>query len=335
MELPESIRFATIISDPEVYINSMLQLHPDAKHDRSSGAIAIKNEIIDSSFKYRLLEEGLFLFSFTSYSPVDAEYGLIPNPASDYCTLVFYFTEKRTKNPLYLKVDEQFYSGNQFAAFFNGQMNAEIFIKAKQQAFGIQLEIHKKWFAENSDLASLLKRPLFADILNFREKAFVQAEAEQYQQQVENICSVFDKEKDVFQKLKLKAGVHKLIYLFLEEICGIQRHKKSTPAGDPGELEFALNYMEKSYGADFPGTGFLAAQCKMSESSFNKKFKTIFRLTAAQHFRNLKMKEALRLLELGYNVKDVCYKIGYQDTSAFGRSFKQVYGKSPASYVKK
>ncbi|WP_300603663.1 helix-turn-helix transcriptional regulator [Niabella sp.] len=335
MELPESIRFSTIISDPEVYINSMLQLHPDARHDQNSGAIEIKNEVIDSSFKYRLLEDGLFLFSFTSYSPVDAEYGLIPNPDSDYFTLVFYFTEKRTKNPLYLKVDEQFYSGNQFAAFFNGQMNAEIFIKARQQAFGIQIEMHKKWIAENLDMASLAKKPLIAPVLNFREKAFVQAEVKQYQHLAEAICSAFNKEKDIFQKLKLKTGSYTLISSFLEEISGIQKYKTGASGQESGELEVALNYMEKSYAADFPGTGFLAAQCKMSESSFNKKFKTIFRLTAAQYFRNLKMKEALKLLELGHHVKDVCYKIGYQDTSAFGRSFKQVYGESPASYVKK
>ncbi|MFT4063083.1 MAG: hypothetical protein QM642_12090 [Edaphocola sp.] len=82
----------------------MFQLHPDAKHDSHSGAIAIKNPVMDSAFRYQLLEDGLFLFSFSSFSPVDAEYEIVPNPMADYFTLVFYFTESRTKNPLYIKV---------------------------------------------------------------------------------------------------------------------------------------------------------------------------------------------------------------------------------------
>lgn len=60
-----------------------------------------------------------------------------------------------------------------------------------------------------------------------------------------------------------------------------------------------------------------------------------FTETRSKHPIYLKMEEALRLLQLGYSVKDVSYKVGYHDASAFGRSFKQIYGKSPASYVKK
>jgi hypothetical protein len=55
MDLPDRIRFSSLISDPEAYINEMFQLHPDATHDSNSGAIEIKNEIINSMERARLL----------------------------------------------------------------------------------------------------------------------------------------------------------------------------------------------------------------------------------------------------------------------------------------
>lgn len=334
MEHLDKIRFASLISDPEAYIEEMFQLHPEAKHDSDSGAIEIKNGIIDSSFRYQHLEEGFFLFSFSSFSPVDIEYEFIPNPKADYITLVFYFTENKTKHPLYLKIDEKFYSTDQISMFFNGKMNAEIFIKAQHKAFGIRLDIHKKWFANNINIDSLSNKKVVKEILELRTKGIMQTDSEQFLSWVRSIRKEIAKDKNPFQKLMLKNQSYQLLQNYIEETIAQKNEKSTQQYVDSRELELALNFLEKSLYEGFPGNIFLAELCQMSESSFTKKFKTAFKITAAQHFRNLKMKEALRLLHMGNNVKKVSYKIGYQDTSAFGRTFKQVYGKSPASYVK-
>lgn len=333
MKYPEKTRFSSLISDPNAYIDEMFQLHPDAKHDRNSGAIAIKNPIIDSSFRYQLLEDGFFLFSFGSYSPVDAEYEFVANPKADYFTLVFYFTETRTKNPIYVKIDEKFYSSDQISMFFNGKMNAEIFIKAKQKAFGIRLDIHKNWLTEN--IGALPVGAVLANILNLSEKGFVNTNCHAYYEAVKNLLAVFEEEKYPLQKLDLKIQSYALLHYFLDEMLPSQILGTENGKIKSGELQAALNYLEKHVLADFPSNSFLAALCHISESSFEKKFKNSFHISPAAYFKNLKMKEALRLLALGGNVKDVAYKIGYKDVSAFGRSFKQVYGKSPALFVKK
>lgn len=334
MNGPSHIRFSSLIADPDAYIDEMFQLHPDAKHDKELGDIEIKNEIIDSSFKYRLLEEGLFLFSFSSYSPVDAEYEFIPNPKADYFTLVFYFTENRTKHPIYVKIGGKFYSTDQISMFFNGNMNAEIFIKAKQQAVGIRLDIHQKWIAENLDMGALQSNTLLGNIFNGKEKGFVQTESGAYQHLVRDIRSEFDNEINPLQKLKFKAQSYELIQRYLEEIFHLQNQNTEEQNQSSGELKFALNFLGKNVQSEFPGNDYLANLCHISESSFNKKFRSAFHVSPAHYFKNLKMKEALRLLQLGKNVKDVSHKTGYKDTSAFVRAFKSIYGKSPAAYVK-
>ncbi len=333
MELPKSIRFSSIISDPEAYINEMFQLHPDAMHDQYSGAIEIKNPIIDSSFRYKLLEDGLFLFSFSSFSPIDAEYEFVPNPDADYFTLVFYFTESRTKNPIYMRIEEKYYSSDQISMFFNGKMNAEIFIKAKQKAYGIRFDIHKKWLIEN--LENHPADSILAKILNLSEKGFVNANCHSYKESVKNLLSVFENENYPLQKLDLKICSYSLINNYLDGILQTQIAHVKEGKVKFGEIQTALNYLEKNIYGDFPGNSFLAELCRISESSFGKKFKNSFHIPPAVYFKNMKMKEALQLLQMGNNVKDVAHKIGYKDASAFGRSFKQIYKKSPGSYVNK
>lgn len=333
MNLPNPIRFSSLISGPNAYINEMFQLHPDAKHDSGSGAIEIKNPIIDSTFRYQLLEDGFFLFSFSSYSPVDAEYEFIPNPKADYFTLVFYFTESRTRKPIYIKIDEKFYSDDHISVFFNGKMNAEIFIKAKQKAYGIRLDIHKNWFSEN--IGKLPATSVASKILNLSEKGFVNTNCHSYKETVKNLLLIFESEKYPTQKLDLKIRCYSLIQDYLKEILQSKTTDTKKEKINPGELQPVLNYLEKNVLGSFPGNSFLAELCHISESSFEKKFKNSFHIPPAAYHKNLKMKEALRLLELGSNAKDVSYKIGYKDVSAFGRSFKKVYGKSPALFVKK
>jgi len=335
LELPSSIRYSSLVSDPEAYIKEMFLLHPDAKHDKLSGEIEIRNEIINSSFKYQLLEDGLFLFSFSSYSPVDAEYEFLANLRSDYFTLVFYFTEERSKNPLYLKTAGQFYSNDRISMFFNGKMTAEFFIKAKQKAFGLRLDIHKKWITENLDTRFLEKDTQLLEIINFKKISYLQLNCDNYQNLVKDLILCFDMEANPFWKLQQKNLSYALIQQYFTEIVNHRKTATRIAKTNSGDLKAALNYMEKSLHKVFPGNPHLAELCNISESSFNKKFKTVFRNSPAQYFKELKMKESLRLLQLGQNVKDIAYAIGYKDTSAFGRAFKQFYGKSPASYVKK
>lgn len=333
MELPSSIRFSSIVSDPEAYIQELFQLHPDSIHQEHFGKIDIKNEVIDSSFQYHLLEEGLFLFTFRSFSPIDAEYEFLPNPNAPYYSLILYFTENRSKNPLYLKLDEKHYSSDQVSLFFNGNINAEFHIKAQQKAFGLRLDIHQSWFEKNEIHLNPNSKSLFSDIITFKKNCFISVDCGEFQSSVSEVMQVLQCKNLEFKKLKLKSMVYPIICDYIQnKIAG--EEQVSFTSKQSGILIEALNWMERNQSLTFPGTDFLAELCNISESSFNAKFKNSFNISASYYFKNLKMKKALNLLQLGHTVKEVAYKLEYKDVSSFGRSFKQIYGKSPAAFVK-
>ncbi|WP_447641333.1 MULTISPECIES: helix-turn-helix domain-containing protein [Chitinophagaceae] len=330
----EHIRFSSLISDPEAYINEMFQLHPEAKHDPNAGFIAIKNPVIDSAFRYQLLEEGLFLFTFHSFSPVDAAYEFIPNPNASYYTLVFYCTEERSKNPIYIKTDGKAFSGDQFSMFFNGNKTAEIFIKAKQKAYGLRVDIHKDWLFKNIDTKHFAKTSLLKNILDLQTNGYEQSDCENYLYTIKKIQTFFEEPRSTFHLLLLKTLVYQLIVQYLSAIDNSKTTHSTKAEVNNGELYPALHYLEKDIFKDFPGVDYLATLCNMSTSSFIRKFKDTFHTSPADYFKLLKFKEAVRLLKLGKSIKEVAPKIGYKNTAAFGRAFKEIYGKSPAVFIR-
>ncbi|KFF10499.1 AraC family transcriptional regulator [Chryseobacterium soli] len=80
----------------------------------------------------------------------------------------------------------------------------------------------------------------------------------------------------------------------------------------------------------------LAKLTGRSLSAFKRDFETQFNDTPANFIKEKKLEKALDLLQsTELSVSEICYEVGFQDTSHFTKSFKQKYNHSPSEYRKK
>ena len=80
----------------------------------------------------------------------------------------------------------------------------------------------------------------------------------------------------------------------------------------------------------------LARLTGRSLSTFKRDFEAQFSDTPANFIKEKKLEKALELIQsTGLSVSEICYEVGFQDTSHFTKTFKQKYNQSPSDYRKK
>ncbi len=78
----------------------------------------------------------------------------------------------------------------------------------------------------------------------------------------------------------------------------------------------------------------LAAQAKMSVSTFHRHFRFITAMTPLQYQKQIRLQEArTRLLTNGQSVEAVGFSVGYESPSQFSREYKRFFGLPPAQDV--
>lgn len=74
----------------------------------------------------------------------------------------------------------------------------------------------------------------------------------------------------------------------------------------------------------------IARDCGMSVSSFHVHFKRVTGMTPLQFQKNLRLREARRLLlNEDIDVTNAGFRVGYNDASHFNRDYKKLFGQSP------
>jgi AraC-like DNA-binding protein len=77
----------------------------------------------------------------------------------------------------------------------------------------------------------------------------------------------------------------------------------------------------------------LARSAGLSEYQFDRRMRSIFRITAGQLIQKVRMEAALqRLRATRASIAEVASACGYADQSAFTRAFRQTVGYSPSEY---
>lgn len=80
----------------------------------------------------------------------------------------------------------------------------------------------------------------------------------------------------------------------------------------------------------------LARLTGRSLSTFKRDFETQFNDTPANFIKEKKLQKAFELLQsTELSISEICYEVGFQDTSHFTKSFKLKYHQSPSEYRKK
>lgn len=80
----------------------------------------------------------------------------------------------------------------------------------------------------------------------------------------------------------------------------------------------------------------LAALSGRSLSAFKRDFEVQFHNTPANYLKEKKLDRALELIQsTTLAISEICYRVGFNDTSHFTKIFKQKYNQSPSKFRKK
>ena len=77
----------------------------------------------------------------------------------------------------------------------------------------------------------------------------------------------------------------------------------------------------------------MANKAKLGQRTFLRRFQKLTGLTPTEYIQHLKVQKARELLEFTkLSMKEISWKVGYEDTGAFRKIFKKLIGLSPADY---
>ena len=77
----------------------------------------------------------------------------------------------------------------------------------------------------------------------------------------------------------------------------------------------------------------LASISSLSERTFLRRFKKATKMTPSNYIQQLRLEKAKEHLELTpFNIEEIAWKVGYQDTNSFRRLFHKFIGLSPTEY---
>ncbi len=96
----------------------------------------------------------------------------------------------------------------------------------------------------------------------------------------------------------------------------------------------AKGYIDEHYEEEL-GLNDISKRVSVSPQYFSKIFKEEIGVNFVEYIRMKRVEVAKEMLRSGqYSVKEICYKIGYNDPNYFSRLFKKIVGVSPSEYDK-
>ena len=109
--------------------------------------------------------------------------------------------------------------------------------------------------------------------------------------------------------------------------------REKTP--DEVFLAKLLDFMEKNMDNNELIVEDMVSNMAMGRTVFFNKLKNLTGLSPVEFIREVRIKRAAQLLETGsYNVTEVTYMVGMNDSRYFSKCFKAVYGMTPTEYKK-
>ena len=96
-----------------------------------------------------------------------------------------------------------------------------------------------------------------------------------------------------------------------------------------------VKYIKENIGNTTLSVENIAKEVGLSRSALFKKIKTLIGLAPIELIKNLRIQQAVELIEEGkQNLTQIAYITGFNDSHYFSKCFKQMYGMSPSEYKK-
>ena len=115
----------------------------------------------------------------------------------------------------------------------------------------------------------------------------------------------------------------------------IQTISKINNIGINDIFEKALEYIEDNFNNPDVTANYIAEKLSISPSYFSRIFKTYSGVSFPEYITNLRLEKAKEILiqdDMSYEIKEICYKVGYSNTSYFTAAFKKKFGTTPSKY---
>lgn len=90
-----------------------------------------------------------------------------------------------------------------------------------------------------------------------------------------------------------------------------------------------LNISNKNINVDW-----LATEMAMSQSTLNRKLKSLLGLSAVDFIKQTRLQKSVELLSTDRPISDIAYQVGFESPSYFSQCFKDVYDMTPSDYQK-
>ena len=143
-----------------------------------------------------------------------------------------------------------------------------------------------------------------------------------------------------FSTQELQIRVRKLIerYRLLREQTGVKAIMTPAEVAVSSLDQQFLQRLQEVIEANIENHAFtvdeLALQTGVNKRLLQRKVKALTDLSPIQCLRSMRLHRARQLLEKGAgNVTDVCFRVGYNDISAFSKAFSEAFGQPPSAFI--
>ena len=122
---------------------------------------------------------------------------------------------------------------------------------------------------------------------------------------------------------------------YRKNLMNLQPNKKSKPTPNETFLARLMDFMEKNMDNNELLVEDMVNAMALGRTVFFNKLKGLTGLSPVEFIREVRIKRAAQLLETTtYNVTEVTYMVGMNDSRYFSKCFKAVYGMTPTEYKK-
>jgi len=220
--------------------------------------------------------------------------------------------------------------------FFSSDAEMDFEIEAGAGLHGIDLSVTYSWlmqeFSESdSQIQSFIKE------LNEKQYStmFLESSSPSEYRVVSDIYSAAA--SDLKSHLHIKAEALLLVAEFFRKISS--RSAKEVLESKVlyyDKMMLAEKMLEENLEGIFPGVDAIAKRVALSESTLKRYFKTVFKRSMYEHYLEIKMEHAKRLmLEKHVTVNEVASILNYEKVSSFIETFKKHHGYSPGHLKRK
>ena len=155
----------------------------------------------------------------------------------------------------------------------------------------------------------------------------------------DNIVFSMDLPDDI-EELERKARVHNIIAQrkqlessYRQRLLRLETQKNDKDIPGDTFLAKLLDVMDKEMDNNTLTVDGLVDEMGMGRTVFFNKLKTMTGMSPVEFMREIRIKKAAQLLEENqYNVTEVTYMVGMNDSRYFSKCFKNTYGVTPSEY---